>query len=398
MGFLPSRCEPDIWLRKAGDVYEYIAVYVDDLAIAAKDAKSIIDTLTDKYNFKLKDSGPIKFHLGCDYYRDKHNTLCLQPKKYIEKMISAYEMMFGSKPKYYTSPLEKGDHPELDTSDLLGPDDTQKYQSLIGSLQWAVTIGRFDIATAVMSLSSFRAAPRAGHMERAQRIYGYLSKLSEATIRIRTDEPDYSALPEQNFDWSYSVYGNVREEFPIDAPEPLGKYVTLTHYVDANLYHDAITGRSVTGILHMMNKTPIEWYSKKQATVETATYGSEFVAARTCVEQVMDLRNTLYYLGVPVRSTSYMFGDNESVVNSATLPQAKLHKRHTALSYHRVREAVAAKLIAFYHIEGSINPADILSKHWGYQQIWHLLRPLMFFMGDTAHAIISDAKPTEGKE
>jgi hypothetical protein len=55
--------------------------------------------------------------------------------------------------------------------------------------------------------------------------------------------------------------------------------VTLTHYVDANLMHDVATGRSVTGILHLVNTTPIEWYSKKQATMETAPYGSESVAA-----------------------------------------------------------------------------------------------------------------------
>ncbi len=85
---------------------------------------------------------------------------------------------------------------------------------------------------------------------------------------------------------------------------PLGKSVTLTHYVDANLYHDMLTGRSVTGILHMLNQTPIDSYSKFQGTVETATYGSEFVAARTCVEQVMDLRHTLRYLGVPLRGKS----------------------------------------------------------------------------------------------
>src|SRR5687768_11416230 len=92
-----------------------------------------------------------------------------------------------------------------------------------------------------------------------------------------------------------------------------------------------VEARSVTGILHMFNATPIDWYSKKQATVETATYGSEFVAARTCVEQIVDLRNTLRYLGVPIQERSYMFGDNESVVNLSTTPHAKLHKRHTAL-------------------------------------------------------------------
>jgi hypothetical protein len=75
--------------------------------------------------------------------------------------------------------------------------------------------------------------------------------------------------------------------------------------------HDVNTGRSVTGILHLAN-----WYSKKQSTVETATYGSKLVPARTCVNQVIDLRNTLRYLGVLVRDKAFMFGDNKSVVDS----------------------------------------------------------------------------------
>jgi len=117
-------------------------------------------------------------------------------------------------------------------------------------------------------------------------------------------------------------------------PTPLGRFLTLTHYVDANLYHDLITGRSVTGILHLANKTPIDWYSKKQATVETATYGSDFIAACICVDQSIDLKNTLHYLGVPVCKKAYMFGDNTSVVDSSTIPHAKLHKHHNALSFH----------------------------------------------------------------
>ena len=99
----------------------------------------------------------------------------------------------------------------------------------------------------------------------------------------------------------------------------------------------------------MMNKTPIDWYSKRQATVETATYGSEFVAARIATHQIIDLRTTLRYLGVPVNGESFMFGDNQSVVTSSTIPHSALNKRHNALSYHRVREAVAAGIIRFYH-------------------------------------------------
>ena len=244
----------------------------------------------------------------------------------------------------------------------------------MGHFNWA-----FDIATAVMSLSSFRAAPRRGHLERAKRVTGYLTKFKEATIRFRTSEPDHSDLPSPVHDWDTSVYGDVEEMLPQDAPRALGKRVTLTHFVDANLFHDQLTGRSVTGILHLANQTPIDWFSKKQATVETATYGSEFVAARTCVEQIIDLRTTLRYLGVPVNEKSFMFGDNESVVNSSVKVHAKLHKRHNALSFHRVREAIASGFVIFHHIQGTTNPADILSKHWSHNSIWNCC--VLFFSG-----------------
>jgi hypothetical protein len=110
------------------------------------------------------------------------------------------------------------------------------------------------------------------------------------------------------------------------------------------------------------------------------------VLARTCVEQLIDLRITLRYLGVPLQERSYMFGDNESVVNSAMHPYAKLHKRHTALSFHRVREAIASKKYVFTHIPGENNPADIVSKHWGYSSIWHMLRTIQYVEGDTIGA------------
>jgi len=208
--------------------------------------------------------------------------------------------------------------------------------------------------------------------------------MRHAVIRIRTDEPDYSDIPHVEYDWAKSVYGEVKEVLPEDAPKPLGKFVTLTHFVDANLMHDLVTGRSVTGILHLINKTPLDWYAKKQSTIETATYGSEFVAARTCVEQVIELRTTLRYLGVPLHERSYMFGDNKSVVDSSTIIHAKLHKRHTMLSFHRVREAVASGMLLFTHIAGELNPADILSKHWAYNQVWPQLKALLFWKGDTA--------------
>jgi hypothetical protein len=142
--------------------------------------------------------------------------------------------------------------------------------------------------------------------------------------------------------------------------------------------HDVTTGKSVTGILHLIYKTPLDWYSKKQATAETATYGSEFVAAHICVEQIIDLCSTLRYLGVPVREKNLMSGDNKSVVDSSMGLHAKIHKGHTMPSFYCVTEAVASGIIGFYFIPGELNPADILSKHWGYTQIRECLKSLFF--------------------
>ena len=77
MGFFISRADNDVWMRRNGDVYEYIAVYVDDLAIVAKDPQGICDILTNKYSYKLKGVGPITHHLGCDFGRDPDGTLYL---------------------------------------------------------------------------------------------------------------------------------------------------------------------------------------------------------------------------------------------------------------------------------------------------------------------------------
>ena len=151
-----------------------------------------------------------------------------------------------------------------------------------------------------------------------------------------------------------------------------GKHVTTSTYVDANLHHDQVTGKAVTACLHMVNATPSHWHTKRQATVETATFGSEFVAARIATDQIIDLRYTLMYLGVPVRSKSYMFGDNKSVVDSASIPTSTLSKKSTLASYHRVREAIAAGYIQFNWKDGKSNPADILSKHWEFANIWPL--------------------------
>ena len=115
------------------------------------------------------------------------------------------------------------------------------------------------------------------------------------------------------------------------------------------------------------------------------TYGSEFIATRHATEKSIEDRNLFRYLSVPTMSKDYMFGDNESVVNSSTRIDAKLHKRHNALAFHKVREAIAAGFTAYYHVPSQYNLADFVSKHWGYNDVWLLLQSILFWKtGDTA--------------
>jgi hypothetical protein len=233
-----------------------------------------------------------------------------------------------------------------------------------------------------MTMSSFRIAPRKGHLEIAKRIVGYLAKHPEGTIRYRTEIPDYSDLPNVEYDWDRTPYSD-KEDVAHDFPEALGNDVVCTTYYDANLFHNKVTGHSVTACIEYLNKTIIDFSSRKQPTVETATFGSEAVAGRTAVDRAKELRLTLRYMGIPIRGPTIVFGDNESVVQSASIPHGRLHKRHTMLSIFRMRDAIASNWLRIFFIPGNQNPADILSKIWGYSQVWHLLRPLLFWEGDT---------------
>ena len=173
--FVPSLAEESIYMRKcpnSDDHYEYIATYVNNLAIIMKDSQSLIDQLkAASYKFKLKGSGPLNFHLGCRFSRDNDGTLYMNPGKYID-MIEAYKQNFGVKPNMkHRSPLQKDDHPKLDTTPFLDEEGKEIYQSLIGCGQYNISVGRFDMQLAMMLLSRYCTAPREEYLERVKRIY-----------------------------------------------------------------------------------------------------------------------------------------------------------------------------------------------------------------------------------
>ena len=136
-------------------------------------------------------------NLGADYFEDPDGTFVSQPRKYIDKLADTYRRLFNDDPpKFYKTHLDKNDHTELDTSEILEGDMAAKYLTMLGQLQWLVTLGRFDIHAQVATMSRFRAAPRKGYMDRLKRIYSYAIGTNDYAIRFRTDPPDYSFIPD----------------------------------------------------------------------------------------------------------------------------------------------------------------------------------------------------------
>jgi hypothetical protein len=181
----------------------------------------------------------------------------------------------------------------------------KQYQSLIGVLQWLVTLGHFDILIAVTTMSGYHIAPREGPLECLKRIIGYVKKHPFGTIRFHMSIPDHESYhTPKKFDWSSSIYGNVQEDVPHDMPVPKGRVVRTTTYQDEKVFQDLVTAHSMTGILHMLIQTPIRWFSKRQGRVQSDTYGSDFMATRTATEQIMDLHYTLCMMVVLIEGPS----------------------------------------------------------------------------------------------
>ena len=131
-------------------------------------------------------------------------------------------------------------------------------------------------------------------------------------------------------------------------------------------------------MLVFVGSTPVHWSSKRQGCIATSTYVAEFVALRQATEEAIALRYSLRCLGIPVTKPTNIFADNFGVIQSANIPHSDLNKKHVAISYHYVREAVTAKIINPIWVRTDENFADICTKALGritFESHVHLLMP-----------------------
>src|SRR5688572_14856877 len=368
LGYKPSKADYDLWMKHVGDHYEYIARYVDDVIVFSKDPMSVIEEL--KRIYVMKDIGKPCYYLGGDVielgpeWEREGISECFSAETYIHNAIPRLAKSCGiTEFKHTRMSFAEEYHAELDESDLLSPHQISVYKSLLGSANWIITLGRFDIAYATNTLSRYSMVPREGHMIALQRVFGYLKQNAKGRLMIDINSPTVRDIIDTNVepDWT-EFYPDAAENLPSERPEPLGNLCTITTYVDADHARDQVTRRSVTGIVELLNNTPVSWLSKWQKTVESSTYGSEMATFRIAIEQIIALRYCLYMLGVNLEPTSVLVGDNMTVVLNTTIPSSALKKKHQACNYHKVRESIAAGFIRYGHIKSEENMADLLTK------------------------------------
>ena len=131
-------------------------------------------------------------------------------------------------------------------------------------------------------------------------------------------------------------------------------------------------------VLFLVDTTPLIWYTERQKTVATSTYGSELVAARIGTEMVIEVEYKLKMLGMGLERTSLIIGDNMSVILNITHPSSMLKKKHIAVAYHRVKETIAFKVMYFCHLPSTANVVDILTKHLSSQIFHDLLKQYLY--------------------
>lgn len=376
MGFRSSHADPDVWLRPAvkpdGEkYYEYILCYVDDILCISFDPERPMNDIGMAFKFKKNIIEKPDIYLGAkleEKILNGRRVWTMTSKEYVKLSIENVERQIKKRnmkfPSRAVTPIMSEFIPELDASEELSADDTTFYQELIGILRWAVEIGRVDILTELSLLSPYQASPRQGHLEQVIHIFAYLKKHPKLTLYFDPQEPilDPNMFNGNSADAFREIYRDAREELPPHMPEPRGRRVTTTAYVDASHASNRRTRRSHSGYIIFINRAPILWFSKAQNTVESSTFSSEFIATRITLEAITALRYKLRMFGVPVDDATSILCDNKSVVNNSSKVDSMLNKKHNAISYHAVRWGVAADIIRVGKIDGAYNLADAMTK------------------------------------
>ncbi len=285
----------------------HILAYVDDILAISHDPEKILLTLSDFYRLKSGYAAPTCY-LGAQVkqWYFPHDAIkpqwALSSEQYIKEAIKNIERTlaeYNRVLKKNKQPFSMDYYPELDDTALLNDEETNFYQSQVSILWWMVELGRLDIYVHVALLSSYLVQPCRGHLEAIYNIYGYLKQHNRSTMVFDDAPIEWKDTDFPINDWQ-EFCRDAKESISLNAPEPRGMPAQINTFVDTNHARNRVTCRFHTGILIYLYRAPIMWYSKAQATVESSTFGSEFIAMQQAMDMIEGLRYKLRMFGVPI--------------------------------------------------------------------------------------------------
>ena len=347
-GLKQTDADPCIYTKHTKDDLILIGLYVDDILISTT-YNSSLNWVKDilQLHFEMKDIGDAKFILGIqiDYNREEQ-TVQLHQTGYINKLLEKFGM-HNSRP--CSTPLPEGTQllKRKDNEEKLSP--KIPYKEAVGSLMYACTGTRPDIANALSKVSQFMSDPTNSHWQAVKHIMRYLRGTSTHGIHYN---------------------GKVK-----DALKLLG-------YVDADWASDINTRRSTTGWTFLLCGGPVSWGSKKQNVVARSSTEAEYIATSTAAAEAIwqqrlvnniNLTNTNQTtLTGPIElkqqlqnDTIKILADNQGAIKLAKHPIIHPRTKHIDIHHHFIREKIANQDVDLEYVPSHENLADILTKSLG---------------------------------
>jgi hypothetical protein len=304
MSFVPSKGDTSLFFLRAKYVTVYVLVYVDDIIVASSSSKATAALLQDlERDFALKDLGDLHYFLSIEVTKTQQGIM-LNQRKYSEDLLRKVGM-FNC--KAVNTPLSTSERLSAHVGELLGPNDTTNYRSLVGGLQY-LTLTRSDLSFSVNKVYQYLHAPTTLHLTAAKRILRYVKGTIDLGLQI-TRSPSMLVRGFADADWAGCIDDR----------------------------------RSTGGFAIFLRSNLVSWSVRKQPTVSRSSTEVEYKAIANATAEIMWIQTLLQELGVPHPSATSLWCDNLGATYLSANPMFHTRTKHIEVDYHFVRERVARK-------------------------------------------------------
>ncbi|CAI7932306.1 unnamed protein product [Closterium sp. NIES-54] len=357
LGFKVSGCDESLFMTEGEEEKVFLLVYVDDILLFSPSLERIKEVQGKlKETFQCKALGPVGYCLGLHVERDEvKGWLRLHQHKYLAAMGEKYGLEQGRSVK---NPLPSGFQLHLDEEEgeVLEYELQRRFQSMVGSLMYALVNTRPDIAFSVSQLARVVSRPLQEHVDAAERLVRYCMATSRVGLQ-------------------YSVHGQLKQKgveevsTKIGAPARRG-HLYLLCFTDATWASDISDATSHGGYICCVGGSPLSWKSKKQGEIAHSSTESEYMALFHGVKEVVWMRRLLDELGQEQEGPTPVFCDSQGAIAMAR--NAVLHglNKHMHIKWHWVRKEVKKGTISLHYIITTKQPADFLTKRLAEHQHW----------------------------